>query len=63
MAQAQRKRLVRGLATFIDGFDTADSGETEGQMMVALEFAEAWTVQSAAEFSRGADCRTRGLDP
>ena len=37
MAQAQRKRLVRGLATFIDGFDTADSGETEGQMMVALE--------------------------
>ncbi len=37
MVQAQRKRLVRGLATFIDGFDTADSGETEGQMMVALE--------------------------
>jgi ParB family chromosome partitioning protein len=37
MAQAQRKRLVRGLATFIDGFDTADSGEAEGQMMVALE--------------------------
>lgn len=37
MAQAQRKRLVRGLATFIDGFDTADSGETEGQTMVALE--------------------------
>ena len=37
MAQAQRKRLVRGLATFIDGFDTADSGETESQMMVALE--------------------------
>jgi ParB family chromosome partitioning protein len=37
MAQVQRKRLVRGLATFIDGFDTADSGETEGQMMVALE--------------------------
>ena len=36
-AQAQRKRLVRGLATFIDGFDTADSGEAEGQMMVALE--------------------------
>jgi ParB family chromosome partitioning protein len=37
MAQAQRKRLVRGLATFIDGFDTADSGESEGQMMVAVE--------------------------
>jgi len=37
MVQAQRKRLVRGLATFIDGFDTANSGEADGQMMVALE--------------------------
>jgi ParB family transcriptional regulator, chromosome partitioning protein len=35
--QAQRKRLARGLASFIDGFDTAESGDVEGQMTIALE--------------------------
>ena len=34
---AQRKRLVRGLATFIDGYETAETGEAEGQLMVALD--------------------------
>ena len=34
---AQRKRLVRGLATFIDGYESGDATETEGQTMVALD--------------------------
>ncbi|MGC1180717.1 MAG: ParB/RepB/Spo0J family partition protein [Methyloceanibacter sp.] len=33
----QRKRLVRGLATFIEGFETGDTVEAEGQRMVALD--------------------------
>jgi ParB family chromosome partitioning protein len=37
VANAQRKRLARGLATFIDGYETAETGEAEGQLMVALD--------------------------
>jgi ParB family transcriptional regulator, chromosome partitioning protein len=32
----QKKRLVRGLATFIEGFEAGDANEADGQRMVAL---------------------------
>jgi ParB family chromosome partitioning protein len=67
MAQAQRKRLVRGLATFIDGFDTVDSDEAEGQMMVALESLKPGRLNPRRSFPEAqiaelaASIRERGL--
>jgi ParB family chromosome partitioning protein len=65
--QAQRKRLARGLASFIDGFDTAESGDAEGQMMVALEHLKPGRFNPRRNFPEeqiaelAASIRERGL--
>jgi ParB family transcriptional regulator, chromosome partitioning protein len=63
----QRKRLVRGLATFIDGFETGEAVEAEGQRMVALDALRAGRFNPRRNFPEAqieelaASIRQRGL--
>jgi ParB family chromosome partitioning protein len=64
---AQKKRLVRGLADIIGGFEASDGAEVEGQRMVPLAALKASRFNPRRDFSEdhleelAASIRERGL--